>query len=107
MNILESIRRCFHENRMLYSSHARKEMNAEELGKVKEAEVFDSIDNAEILEDYPADKPYQSVLVLGFTTNKKPLHIVCAYDSKDDLAIVITVYRPNPNKWINFRTRRR
>jgi hypothetical protein len=29
----------------------------------------------------------------GLTEAKRPLHIVCAYDRKDDLTIIITVYQ--------------
>ena len=107
MKILKAIKKCFNKEQVFYSHHARKEMVFEELGRIKENEVFESVQNGEILEDYPDDKPYPSVLILGFTQTKKPLHVVCAYDRKDDLAIVITTYRPNPERWINFRRRRK
>lgn len=61
--MLSKIRKCFDDYRVLYTSHARKEMNEEEFGKIKENEVFEAIQNGEIIEDYSNDKPYPSVLV--------------------------------------------
>lgn len=107
MDMLEAIKKCLFGNQVFYSAHARREMREEESGEIKEQEVFDSIRNGEIIEDYPDDKPYPSVLILGFAESNKPLHIVCAYDNKDNLVIVVTAYRPDQNKWINFRSRRR
>jgi hypothetical protein len=107
MDMLEVITKCFLGNQVFYSAHARREMREEELGEIKEQEVFNAIRNGEVIEDYPDDKPYPSALVIGFSESDKPLHIVCAYDSKDNLVIVVTAYRPDPNKWIKFRSRRR
>ena len=93
-------------DKILYSDHARKEMKTEGLGIIKEQDVFEAIGNGQILEDYPNDKPYPSALILGFTGSKNPLHIVCAYDDKDDLAIAVTAYRPDPKRWIDSKIRR-
>ena len=47
-----------------------------------------------------------SVLVFGKTVAVRPLHIVCAYSKEEALAIIITVYHPNPDLWIEYRMRR-
>lgn len=107
MHILEAVKKCLLKGQVFYSEHARNEMKIEELGRIKENEVFKAVQSGEIIQDYPDDKPYPSVLVLGFTRPKKPLHIVCAYDKKDDLVIIITAYRPDPKRWINSRRRKK
>lgn len=59
----------------------------------------------EIIEDYPNDKYGPSCLILGFTKQRRPLHIQCSYPSRPNLKI-ITLYEPDPEKWINFKKRR-
>jgi hypothetical protein len=81
-------------------------MRLEEFGPIREQEVFEAIQSGEIIEDYPNDEPYPSTLVYGHTTADRPLHVVCAYADDDDLAIVITVYEPDPAQWVNFVRRR-
>ncbi|TVQ01191.1 MAG: DUF4258 domain-containing protein [Balneolaceae bacterium] len=61
--------------------------------------------NAKIIEDYPIDKYGPSCLILGFTKDLRPLHIQCSYPSRTILKI-ITLYEPDPEKWINFEKRR-
>ncbi|MHB1661331.1 MAG: DUF4258 domain-containing protein [bacterium] len=91
---------------MLYIKHAMIEMRLEEFGEIKEQEVFEAVLKGEIIESYIEDEPYPSCLIYGITDSNKPLHIVCAYAENDDLAIIITVYQPNPDKWIDFKRRK-
>jgi hypothetical protein len=106
VTMLSIIKKCFTENKVLYTSHARVEMEEEEFGSIKEQEVFDAIQDCEIIEEYLDDKPYPSVLIYGKLKLSNPLHIVCAYSKEDDLAIIITVYRPNPDLWDDCRRRK-
>ena len=69
-------------------------------------EIFHSLYSGEIIEDYPGDEPYPSCLICGENADGEPIHSVWAYDEKDQGAILITVYRPNPTRWINWRKRR-
>jgi len=103
--VLLNIQRCFKINRVLYTRHAREEMLAEEFGEITEEEIYQAIQNGEVIETYEQDKPYPSVLVLGRTNIGRPIHIVSAYSVDDDLAIIITVYHPDPSRWINYRRR--
>lgn len=69
-------------------------------------EVKEAINQkAKIIEDYANDKYGPSCLVLGFTRQNRPLHIQCSYPSRPVLKI-ITLYEPDPAKWINFEKRR-
>lgn len=67
---------------------------------------FISVFQGEIIEDYPDDKPYPSCLIYGNTFSQKPVHSVWAYNQENRWAVVITVYRPDPQRWIDWRTRR-
>ncbi|QGP91586.1 hypothetical protein MGLY_09220 [Neomoorella glycerini] len=58
----------------------------------------------EILEDYPEDPRGPSCLVLGHIPDGRSIHIVCSLDN-DGTLIIITVYIPEPPKWINERSR--
>lgn len=62
--------------------------------------------HGEIIEDYPSDRPYPSCLVFGCTFAGDPVHSVWAYNAQNRWAVIITVYRPDPDRWINWRKRR-
>jgi len=68
-------------------------------------EVREAFAQGEIIEDYPDDKYGPSCLVLGFTRNGRPLHIQCSHPSRPLLKI-ITLYQPDPDKWIEFKRRK-
>jgi hypothetical protein len=91
-------------NRLRITDHADEEADADNLTF---DEIYFSVINGEIIEDYPADKPYQSCLIFGYTSDEKPVHSVWAYNKRNNWAVVITAYRPDPNLWINWRERRK
>jgi hypothetical protein len=62
MDWLTVIGECFDSGKVLYSRHAKYEMENEELGEILEHEVFEAIKISEVIEEYPEDKPYPSVL---------------------------------------------
>jgi hypothetical protein len=60
----------------------------------------------ESIEDYPADLPYPTRLVLGWSRSR-PLHVVAADNSPEEETIVVTVYEPAPNLWTpDFKRRK-
>lgn len=99
-NLIEAI----HVNRVRITDHADEEAEADQL---KFDEIYFSVFNGEIIEDYPTDKPYPSCLIYGQTVNGDPVHSVWAYNKQNQWAVLITVYRPDPNLWINWRERRK
>jgi len=68
-------------------------------------EIREAFTNSQIIEDYPDDQYGPSCLVLGFTLADRPLHILCSYPSRP-LVKIVTLYEPDPDLWIDFRTRR-
>lgn len=81
-------------------------MLAEEFGVITDREVSELVESAELLEEYPDDRPYPSCLLFGPTRSGRPLHVVAAYDDAEPRVIVITVYQPDPEKWEGYRRRK-
>ena len=107
MNWPEIVYRCFDADRVVYSSHAKREMREEEFGAITDQEVYEAIQSGAVIEMYPDDKPYPSALLFGTTASSRPLHAVYAYDSDHDQVIVVTVYQPDPARWEDYRRRKR
>ena len=82
-------------------------MITEEFGLVTDHEVGEAVQSAELLEEYPDDRPYPSCLLFGLTGSWCPLHLVAAYDETGNRVLVVTVYEPDPTEWEDYRRRRR
>jgi hypothetical protein len=84
--------------------HAEMERDSDQitLQEIKEGLLLST---SEIIEDYPNDPRGHSCLILGFTKKNLPLHIVCGVGDSETL-VVITLYRPDPAQWINWRIRK-
>ncbi len=100
---LEWIVSAVRANRIRITDHADEEALADRLSY---DEIFFSVLQGEVIEDYPGDKPFPSCLVHGETFSGEPVHSVWAYNEKSQWAVLITVYRPDPERWINWRVRR-
>ncbi|MEA1962061.1 MAG: DUF4258 domain-containing protein [Bacillota bacterium] len=73
---------------------------------IRIVDVFNCILNGEVIEDYPADYPYPSCLILGCTQADNALHVVCAVGQ--DYVWMVTAYYPDKDGWTeDFRERRR
>jgi hypothetical protein len=102
MTTLEGIREKFQQNEYEFSEHAVYQSITR---NISVQEVQEVIQTAELLEDYPDDKYGPSLLLLGFTHAQRPIHIQCSYPSRPRIKI-ITLYQPDPKKWLNYRIRR-
>jgi hypothetical protein len=103
MNIQDIIS-AIQEKRILITDHADEEAQADSLTF---DEIFFSVLQGEIIEDYSTDKPYPSCLIYGDNFQGEPIHSVWAFNDTTKWAVLITVYRPDPNRWINWRERRK
>lgn len=104
--MIEQVVKCIQEGDYFYSRHAKEEMEAEEFGEIRDGEVVEAILSGKLIEDYPKDTPYPSCLIYGRTSEKRPLHMVCAYADDIRKVIIITAYEPSPDQWIDFERRR-
>ena len=68
-------------------------------------EIYSSIVQGEVIEDYPNDKPYPSCLILGRNFSGEPIHSVWAYNPENLWVVLITVYRPDSKRWIDWKKR--
>ena len=103
MGILDEIREKVLQHGYEFSKHA---VDQSILRDISVAEVEQAISSrAEVIEDYPDDKYGPSCLILGFTAAGRPLHVQCSYASRP-LVKIITLYEPDPDCWIDLRTRR-
>lgn len=101
---IEEIREAIRAERYLVSRHSFEEADVDRL----EVEtVLDSVvRTGEIIEDYPKREPLPRCLVLGFTRNGIPVHSVWEVGDLPGWVAIVTVYRPNPAEWIEWRHRR-
>ncbi len=65
---------------------------------ISAADVRHVLDTGKVIEEYPADTPYPSRLVLGWR-GARPLHVVAADNTAGQETIIITVYEPDPARW--------
>jgi len=68
-------------------------------------EIYYSVMQGKIIEDYPTDKPFPSCLIMGKNFSGQAIHSVWAYNPTTQWAVLITVYRPDPDRWIDWKVR--
>ncbi len=66
--------------------------------KVSVKNVSQALQTREIIEDYSAEMPEPSQLILGFQ-GKHPFHIVTSENPETNEVTVVTVYIPDPGRW--------
>ncbi len=77
------------------------------LRKIEAEEIEESIGNGTIIEPYPDDPRGASCLILGFTSQDRPLHTVCGRLEEDEI-LIITAYEPNLKEWeSDWKTRKK
>ena len=102
MNI-ENLREAIRNGRFQITLHAEDAARDDGLAV---SEILASVLGGEIIEEYPDSRPYPSCLIYGRDSNEEPAHSVWGYDDAAQSAILITTYRPDPARWIEWRIRR-
>jgi hypothetical protein len=103
LDIQDIIEAILHD-RIRITDHADEEAQADRLSY---EEIFFSVLRGEVIEEYPTDRPYPSCLIYGESFAGEPIHSVWAYNAETKWAVLVTVYRPDPKRWINWRVRRK
>ncbi len=98
-NIIDAIQ----AKRIRITDHADEAAESDQLAF---DEVYISVIHGEIIENYPDDRPYPSCLIYGQNFTGDPVHSVWAFNVENQWAVLITVYRPDHERWNNFRERR-
>ena len=82
------------------SDHAVKRMIK---WSIDRAEIEETVLAGETIEEYPDDKYSPSCLIYGKTDTGRDLHVQLSLPSS---VVIITVYDPDPEEWINCKIRR-
>lgn len=101
---IKEIKKAIKEERINITEHADEELEDDEISN---EDLYASVFNGEIIEDYPKDFPFPSCLIYGRDRKGKAIHSVWAYSEDDQIAVLITAYLPDSNKWIEFKIRRK
>jgi hypothetical protein len=83
-----------------FSDHSVKRMIDKSIDR---HEVEEAVQDGEIIEVYPDDKYSPSCLIYGKTSKERNLHVQVSYPPT---VVVITIYEPDPEEWVNGRVRR-
>ena len=99
---IENIINAIRNNRVRITDHADEEAVDDCLTY---EEIYFSVIHGEVIEDYRSDKPYPSCLILGRNFSGEPIHSVWAYNPENLWTVLITVYLPAPERWIDWKVR--
>ena len=99
---IKSIQAMYAGRAVEYSQHFRSRMKER---NIKFADVNAAIQTGEIIEQDLSDFPNPSVLILGFTSVNKPMHV--AIGVGDTGLLLITAYFPALSVWeSDYKTRK-
>ena len=88
---------------IVFRVHATKRMFSR---RIDNDDVSNLLENGAVIEEYQDDFPFPSVLLNGLSNDHRPLHAVIGIDAESFRLYVITIYRPDPERWRNNFTKR-
>lgn len=101
MKVLDHIKKFINKGYYDVKLHTRTRMIERNI-KIKD--VKEAIENGKIIQEYVDDEPLPSYLIYSKTSESRPIHVVVGVD--EEVVAIITVYEPDPEKWIDFTKRR-
>jgi len=101
----ERVRLLISRDEVRVSDHGYDELAAD---GILVREVLAGVDRAQVLEDYPEYPKGPCVLVLQRDEAGGPIHVVWGIPKgKTSPAVLVTGYRPDPERWSDDYRRRR
>ena len=101
MYLIDQFKELNMPERMVLTQHSRKRFSER---NIKIQDVVNTINDGEIIEDYPDDYPFPSCLILG-KSEEKVIHIVASIN--ESMIYLITAYVPDSDKWeADWKTRK-
>ncbi len=103
---LEQVQALVVRGEVRVSLHGYDELAADQ---VRVRDIIDGVATAVVVEDYPDYAKGPCVLVLQQDGANQPIHVVWGIPAGQDTpAVVVTAYRPDPQRWDEtWRGRRR
>ena len=102
---LDAVRELVTAGNVRISEHGYDELSDDDISV---RELLSGINNATVVEDYPAFPKGPAVLVLQFDNDNRPIHVVWGIPKGFTSPVVlVTAYRPDPAKWNEHFTERR
>ena len=99
-----NIKKLIEHKDVLISSHGYDELANDGI-MVKE--IMQSVHSAIVIEDYPDFRKGPAVLLLQTDKDGNPIHTVWGIPKGEERpAVLVTAYRPEPEKWSGDFTRR-
>jgi hypothetical protein len=104
--LVERIRRLVETGEVRISEHGYDELSDD---RIPVRDVIRGILEAVVVEEYPESGRGSAVLVLEYDRENRPIHVVWGIPvGHESPAVLITAYRPGPEKWdSDFVTRRK
>ena len=102
-NLISKVKELVKNRNYRLTLHAEVERDADSISVVEIEEALLHNETG-FIEDYPDDPRGHSYLLLGFTGEGKPIHTLCSVH--EETLVMITVYRPDPDLWIDWRLRK-
>jgi hypothetical protein len=102
---LEAIKKLVAAGEVRISEHGYDEIAAD---GIYVRDILAGAGKAAVVEDYPAFPKGRAVLVLQFDRDARPVHVVWGIPKGfASPAVVVTAYRPDPDRWDRGFTKRR
>ena len=103
MNVLSNIKSAILKGGINVTDHANTRLDEWD---IQDDELYESVLGGEVIEHYRDDKPFPSCLIYGKSHNKD-IHSVWAYAEEQSIAILITAYIPDNDKWTEYKIRKK
>lgn len=102
---LETVKKLVATGQVRISEHGYDEIAAD---GISVRDVLAGVQKAEVIEDYPTFPKGRAMLVLQFDKDFRPIHVVWGIPKGFTApAVVVTAYRPDPERWDSAFTKRR
>jgi len=104
-DFFDRIKEIIGQGHILVSDHGYDELDED---RITAREVIEGIHEAIVVEEYPHYPKGPCVLVLQKDHAGKPIHVVWGIPrGYNKPAVLVTAYRPNPERWDNNFMKRR
>ena len=102
----DKINELIREGKLHISDHGYDELSSDNLTV---REIIAGVESGQVIENYPNYPKGPCVLVLQEDKNGHPIHVVWGVPKIALFpAVLVTAYRPNPEKWMDgFRRRKK